>query len=773
LNAYEILFPNGFEFPVKTYVLHSVSGRSPAHAERGDNVSVMWDYWRENKHNCHGREHFVFDVDADRVAVPAGWCLPNCLDFAGYSINNDASFTAVPSKPEHHVLLCKTIQDSIKKAMRDASSSSLGALWRCFGDFCQMPFSKSASDFQFCRRFVLQPVVLRNNRFVVRIAIRTVSIDGRTLDYYYREGKIGELAEMIRAKRSDRTNHKGNPIGVHVWRDKSTTYCSDAELLEIAEPERILGQVDLSAIEQRRLAAGDILCRQFKQVSQPVNLSKLRLVLHTDITAEQHRETIINPAERCRLQQGVRDLLAGFTLGGCRLSLAPQPVEIDQADFIDIKPPAVRVRGDWGTAKVLAAPATFTYESLKDRAKQRLAAVERFGFMRSHPINPAIAWPHRYPERRAQRMRDDLNFMLKRRGIQYKFALLRYGDVEDLRQQLIGGNHDAVLVVLPEHSSRSGRPNDTHEQVKQRLGIPSKCIHYDNTLPEELVAIRPSDFDEEARAVAKRIRGQYRLTLDHLLVRHGWMPFEPAEPYHFNVHVGLDVGGQRNDTVIACLGHGFARSDAALSFFVHRIPVAVGKAEPIPTDSLYAGLLQLFDQARAELDGAGAAFDLSSVLFMRDGAMLGAGDDWNEYDALNRLHAKLSADGRVPGQARWAVAEIHKRAEEWRLFDKTDGVFRNPLVGRCIHAFQRPSEGLLATTGRPYLTQGTAQALKVVVHPLVGESTFAEIVRDVAWESDMGLTRPDMGRSLPWVLHVADACALQTARGYQLIGMMA
>ena len=101
-------------------------------------------------------------------------------------------------------------------------------------------------------------------------------------------------------------------------------------------------------------------------------------------------------------------------------------------------------------------------------------------------------------------MRSDLNFMLKRRGIKYKFRLLRYDDVEDLRRQLTGGNYDAVLVVLPEHSSCSGRPNDTHEQVKQRLAIPSKCIHYDNTLPEELVAIKPSDFDEDAMVVARR-----------------------------------------------------------------------------------------------------------------------------------------------------------------------------------------------------------------------------------------------------------------------------
>ena len=351
LNAYEICFPNDFGLPVNTYVLHPTGGDTPDHANRGDLVSVMWDYSRKNRHHCNGREHFVLDVDADRVAVPAGWCLPNCHEFAGYSISEDASFTAIPADSEHHVVLCRAIQDSIKKAMKEASNGTLGPLWRCFGDFCQMPFSKSASDFQFCRRFVVQPVVLRDNRFVVRVAVRTVSIDGRTLDYYYREGKVRELADMIRVKRSDRTDRKGNPIGVHVWHDRSTMYSTVAELLEIAEPEGILRQADLSAIEQRSLASGEIRCREFKKVPQPVSLSKLRLVLHTDITTAQHRETIISPVERCRLQGAVRDLLAQFNVGGHALCIAAQPVEVSHAEIIDIEPPAVRVMGDWGQAE--------------------------------------------------------------------------------------------------------------------------------------------------------------------------------------------------------------------------------------------------------------------------------------------------------------------------------------------------------------------------------------------------------------------------------------
>ena len=440
---------------------------------------------------------------------------------------------------------------------------------------------------------------------------------------------------------------------------------------------------------------------------------------------------------------------------------------------MDIIPPAVRVMDEWGRVKKITAPAEFTYESLKDRAMKRRRAIDRFGFMRSLPIHPTLAWPTRFTKARVTRMADDLNAILKRRGINYRFNTVQYRDAEDLCSQIKSGACDAVLIVLPESSAMSGRPNDTHEQVKKRLDIPSKCIHYDNTLPERFVGMPSEGLEGRDQRAARLIDATYRLTLDHLLIRHGWMPFEPAERFHFNVHIGLDVGGHRNDTVVACLGHGFAHPDTPLSFFMHQIAVPVGKAEPIPTLALYHGLLELIEHVRTEAAEQELDIDLDSVLFIRDGAMLGAGDAWHERDALRMLFQKLQNDEVVNDKARWAVAELQKRAEQWRLADETNGEIDNPLVGRCIYNFQRPNEGLLATTGRPYLTQGTAQVLKVSTTSIAGRCTFAEIVRDVAWEADLGLTRPDMGRSFPWVLHGADAGALHASRGYKLIGLNA
>lgn len=772
LNGYELDFPADFSVPVNTYAVQRVSDEPQTDADRGEIVSVIWDYWRQNRHHCDGRNYFVIDLDADRVAVPAGWQLPSCEDFNGFSISPDAHFVARPNDAEHHSLILKLIQQSVKKHFQDNYCEALGPLWKSFGDFCQMPSTKSRGDFCFCRRFIVTPVFVGRDRLALRISVRTVCLDGRALDYYYREGKVAELAEMIEAKQSSGSDRKGNAFGVHVWLDESTEHMTSAKQLELVDPAGVVAAAKRSAIEQRRLAGTAVLCAEFKKPPAEVSLAKLRLVVNTDITSEQHRETIISPAERWRLQSEVRSHLQDLAIVGKVAHVAADPISTESFACIDIRPPVVRVLNEWQQPVELDTPSEFSLEALKERAKDRMRAVERNGFLRSQDIHPALAWPDSFPPRQAQRMQHDLNHILKSRNIKYQFGLLRFKNVENLRKQLADAGHDAVLVVLPEHSSQSGRPNDTHEQLKKRLDIPSKCIHHDNTLSEHLVSIPVRELDEVAKREFNQTKQKYRLTLDHLLIKQGWIPFEPAEAFHFNVHVGLDVGGRRNDTVVACLGYGFGVANQALTFFTQQIHVEKGKAEPIPTDSLLNGLLQLFEHVHAEAKNAGVALDYDSVLFIRDGAMLGTGDDWNERDALKRLRERLVSNGLASSASRWAVAEIHKRAEEWRLFDKSGSAVKNPLVGRCAYDFQRPNEGLLTTTGRPYLFQGTAQVLKVVASSISGNCTFQEIIQDVSWEADMGFTRPDMGRGLPWVLHGADSGALHASKGYKLIGLM-
>ncbi len=113
-----------------------------------------------------------------------------------------------------------------------------------------------------------------------------------------------------------------------------------------------------------------------------------------------------------------------------------------------------------------------------------------------------------------------------------------------------------------------------------------------------------------------------------------------------------------------------------------------------------------------------------------------------------------------------------KQAEEWRLLRYDEGIM-NPMVGRCILPFDEENVALVCTTGAPYLSQGTASPLKISTIDIHGHASLKEAVRDLIWEADMCFTKPDIGMSLPWVLHVADTGALQLARSYRISGITA
>jgi hypothetical protein len=94
-------------------------------------------------------------------------------------------------------------------------------------------------------------------------------------------------------------------------------------------------------------------------------------------------------------------------------------------------------------------------------------------------------------------------------------------------------------------------------------------------------------------------------------------------------------------------------------------------------------------------------------------------------------------------------------------------------VGQCSFAFDDPSTALVATTGDPYLTQGTAQPLLIRIHDIHGSFDRFSVVQDLVWQADMCFTKVDMGMSLPWVLNVADEGALQLAQRYSITGITA
>jgi hypothetical protein len=772
LTCYIIANPDALAWPVRVYKVRRDDGEAQSHAERGEAKQVVWSLRKKNGDKCRGYG-FVVDIDEETVVVPSDWNLPAGVREGEYLVDFERSLTTNAREPSHRAIIGGILREAIKARFKSERSEALGFLWQDYDRFCQMPEEGAEQEFHFCRRFGVAAKALRGNRWVLQMLITTATLGGRTLANYYRDGEVGALARMIEAKQARRVNRRNRPVAVRVFRNESTPYQVAAGVLELDDPGLIIGHGSLSRNEQAELATASVRCRAFNKPPVDVPMSQLRLILDTQITTTDHSETILEPRERHGLAQQLRDFLHGLVAYGKSLQLAEIPIDSDQFPTIPVRFPALRVRDKDQGERIIAAPAVRSEDGLRQRGRDRLEQVRRHGFLQQRPINPLLAWPRPLgTSGRSSRMMRDLNYLLEGVGIDYRFQAYLYHDVEELARHVAKNGHDAVLAVLPEGWAEPYRDDSTHEKIKQCIEVPSQCIQHDHTLPETWAKRPHREFVAEQPRLAKRIRQRYELCVWNLLVKHHWIPFAPLDAFAYNVHIGLDVGGQHNNRAMACLGYGFAKPRDGLSFRPEEIHIDVQNAEPIPTGCLQRGLLQLFELVHGELRDAGLSPDFDKTLFFRDGLLLGDGNEWNELDALTKVHAELRGRGWVTENSVWTAVEVMKHAEEWRVLRHQDGVV-NPLVGYCVLPFDDEDTGLVCTTGAPYLPQGTASPLKFRIVNIHGQADRSEVVRDLVWEADMCFTKPDIGMSLPWVLHVADTGALQLARSYKITGVTA
>lgn len=769
LNCYRIANPEELIWPVRIYDVIPLESTPPTHEGRGTAKDAIWKLYFKHKTSCRGYGAPV-DINKQQIAVPDGWDLPSGEIVNGLRVDFRRRFETSPFDRESQPIIAGILRESIKSVLKKSDSRQLGRLWQDFNRFCQMPADISDRQFLFCRKFGVSAKVLRGKRWVLQMLISTVTLDGRTLADYYRSGDIDELREMVSMKQENRLNRNNRPPSVRVFQHSPEKDRKGGRVIDVHDPEAIGRHSKLSKLERDHMANGTIMCQAFNQPPVPVPLCDVRLVLDTQITKSDHIETIIDPDERYRLSQDLRNVLDGFNAVGKTIRLDSVPVSASEFPAVAIPFPALRIGDRTRGERILKTANRATPSSLKQRGRKLLEGIRTGGFLQSRPINPLIACPKSFGAERTTRLQEDLNKLLRSTGTDYSFSTYQYDTIDNLRRHIETHGFDALLAVLPEGSRTPQVDGNTHELIKQRIEVPSQCIQHDHTLPPKWVRHEPHVFKEKEARLARRIDQQYQLCVWNLLVKHHWIPFAPVDPFHYNVHIGLDVGGRHNNRVMSCLGYGFAEPSRGLLFRPEEIPIDVQQAEPIPTRCLHLGLLRMMEETHQDLRETGVVPNFERVLFFRDGMLLGDGDRWNEMDALQLLHKELQRRGWVSNAAIWTVVELMKNAEEWRMIRNENGI-SNPLSGDCLLPFENEDSGLICTTGLPYLTQGTASPLKFNIKNVTGKANRHEVLRDLAWEADMCFTKPDTGMSMPWVLHVADTGALQLAKSYKITGI--
>jgi hypothetical protein len=769
LNGYAVLNSSWLSWPVKIYDVELLGPGPQGHEARGIIKNAIWELRSAHKAQCKGLG-FVVDINSHQVAVSAGWNLPVPITTDKCSVRRETSMIARATDKEAQSVVGGILREAIKMQFKERTCPELGDLWQDFNSFCQYP-TPSGEELMMCRRFDFGVKQLAGGMWVVRLTVNTTSLDSWTFNDYYARGEVRHLADRLEAKRRNRITRQNRPTAIRVLQQYKSG-SSKVRALDFEDYELVMDHAKLSPERQIALGVQSLRCGEFKKGVIGVPINELRLILDTQITQEDHSGTIIDPVEREELTRQLRSFVDGAPAYGQTLQLSDEPVDTESFDTILIAPPDIRVRGAGSKEGVIQAPAIASEPNLRARGRDRSEHIRKYGFLIRRPIDPLLAWPSRLDQRGGTRLKEDLENIWECQGVQERFRLIRYDDIDEIRKAVERDGCDALLAVLPERSDSPARTDDTHERIKQGIEVPSQCIHWDNTLPREWIDKPRRVLEQTDPRLARRILQKYQLTLGNLLVKSHWFPFAPATAFHYNVQVGLDVGGVHNTDAMACLGYGFARPLDFLIFRPERIPIEVQKKEPIPTDALYRGLFGLFELVHSELVSSGVQPDFETSVFYRDGQLLGDGDDWNETEALVRLHSELLRRGWVTKSSTWTAVEVMKYAEGWRVFRNAGGI-TNPVAGRCVFPFEDEKTALVCTTGAPYLTQGTARPLMVRVVDIFGTSVRNKVIRDLIWQADMCFTKPDTGMHLPWVLHVADAGALQLSRSYHIAGVTA
>lgn len=770
LNAYKILNLEILKWDVNVYKCESINSDKQRHEDRSKIKSIVWELRSRFKDRCRGFG-FVIDTDEKTVVVPQKWDIPQQNNYNGYFIEHQKSLTVNATSPNHHLIVATILRDSIKNNFKNNISDELGFLWKDYNDFCQMPnFSNIDQDVVYCRKFIVIPELLDNGIWVLKMAVTTRSLDANTLADYYRNGEVQRLAEMIKLKRDNRLTRDNTEIDIRVWWFKNV---SEAEVITIENPDEIIKHGELDSSQQEALVNRKVRCTPFKKPPINVQLDQLRLIPESSISLERHSETIIEPDDRIDWYAKLHKFVNGIDAFGSLIHLDKNPINISQFENTYFSPPALLIKTNKTKIGRLEALGVLSRRDLKQRSQQRRNFVHRNGYFQERPINPLIAYPINFGESRAKRLQNDFNWHIKQQGIDYQFDhSFPYNSVRDIEKEI--QNHqeyDALLAVLPEGSRSTLSGENTHEEIKKKIQITSQCIHHDNTLPEKWVEKSWTEIKNTDIYKARRIDDKYKHCILNLLVKHHWIPFVPAEPFHYNVHVGIDVGGMHNTKVMICIGNGFGKPSEGLTFLPKEVNVPTRKVEPVPANFLYQGLLDAFEELYDELNTINFQPDFNRILFFRDGEFRGKGNRWNEIDALTQLHEEFRKRKWINENNIWTALEISKRASYWRVFYRNKEVIENPTVGKCIFPYNDKNTAIVCTTGEPYLSQGTASPLLVNIKNIHGLANPYEALRDLIWEADMCFSKIDTGMKLPWVLHVADEGALQLSKAYKITGI--
>jgi hypothetical protein len=294
-------------------------------------------------------------------------------------------------------------------------------------------------------------------------------------------------------------------------------------------------------------------------------------------------------------------------------------------------------------------------------------------------------------------------------------------------------NRGYALLVLPFKAK-----DKLHDHIKKRLweefGVKCQCA-----MAEKLSSYfyRKTHGDKVTYTLRYGKEGQFTSYVKHLslgviIINNNW-PWMLKDALNCDVHIGVDVLNN-------CAGFTFYYNNPKLCYFY--------LSPSMQTEKLPSKQMKNVIYNRLKNDLSKHNIEPNAIVLHRDGRSF-----YEEHMGFKQAIKKLVSEGIIKKDTHTSIVDIHKTSlRPLRIVEDNKDKFENPTVGSYF--VLNENEGMVLTTGKPFLTQGTAQPLDINIH--TGDIKIEPILEDIFSLSQLIWSAPDKCSRVPITIKLAD-----------------
>lgn len=456
-----------------------------------------------------------------------------------------------------------------------------------------------------------------------------------------------------------------------------------------------------------------------------------------------HSLSINNPDERFKIiTEGILPkYFSNMTFNDIPVRISFQPLEIDKKQF---KIPNT-IFGKNSVLKVGENPGEVSLEYLGNERIKYLSDKSK-GLYKDNPFDAQYFVVPESLHRDISEFlyRETCNTIQKFSVHQYKPKFITYNDEDtpsllkqrdaiEKRFRELQINRGYALLVLPFHAK-----DKLHDHIKKRLweefGIKCQCAMVSSIISYFYEKMHGGQTSYTIKYGKERRFASYvnHLAFGLIIINNNWL-WMLKDALNCDVHIGVDVLNN-------CAGFTFYYSGPRQCYF--------HLSKSMQTEKLPAKQIKKVIYERLKNDLQKFKLEPNAIVLHRDGRSF-----YEEHEGFKQAIERLVNEGIIGKDTRTSIVDIHKTSlRPLRMVEKNNNKLENPIIGSYF--ILNDNEGMILTTGRPFLTQGTSKPLDINI--ALGDIKIEPIMEDIFSLSQLIWSAPNKCSRIPITIKLAD-----------------